>query len=324
MRYRYQHLFVGLLTSFLSSVSVGASEIPVVYGNENLERIATDLHRLEKYVYRTIGADHLNKPKAQTPSAPSALDENASTHQPQADVFQSKFETLSQEIPALVGRIEELEHKNQKLLDNNKTFVDYMTHFKQEMEALKQRNKELEEKITQLAHAPKEMAAALPSEGAQPEEIPSLPPLAVQSEPVVDPIPTLSEPVVLSIDDLEKKAKASLVAARYDDARQLFEELLKRDLSIEQEVATRFYLGEIWLLKKQHGKASEQYLKAYQKDPKGAKAPKNLLKLATSLYALGKKKEACVSLQKLLKEHPKAESTVLSMASEKRVEYCSA
>lgn len=311
MKYRYWFLGTILFYPLLSPADVETIRVPVIDGNNNLERIAADLHRLEKYVYRTVGADHLNKPAHEKAAASVPADQS------QVDVFQSKFETLSQEIPALVGRIEELEHKNQKLLDNNKTFVDYLTRFKEEMAALTKKNQELEEKIAHLSTQPKESAPVK-------EEIPSLPPLTTQSEPAVEPIPSLAEPVVVSTDALEKKAKAALVAARYDDARELFEELLKRDLSIEQEVTTRFYLGEIWLLKKQHGKASEQYLKAYQKDPKGSKAPKNLLKLATSLYALGKKKEACVSLQKLLKDHPKAEGTILSMASEKRVEYCGA
>jgi TolA-binding protein len=195
---------------------------------------------------------------------------------------------LSQELPALVGRVEELEYQNQKL-------VESIAFLKQEMEK-----------------------AAAAKEAAPP------PTVQTGSEPSADPKPEVDDYATLSVEDLEKKAKASLVAAQYDEARLLFERLLTKDLSVEQEISARFYLGEIWFLKKQHGKASDYYLKAYQKDPKGPKAPKSLLKVALSLQSLGKKKEACITLKKLLKDHPKAESTVLAMAKEKKAECCGA
>lgn len=307
MQYWYRWLSI-ILSSFpfLGHPAQEPVKIPVVYGDQNVERMAADLQRLEKFVYRTMGPDRLNHPVQSNPST-----DTQGPSQPQVELFQSKLETLSQELPALIGRLEELEHQSQKLLENNKMFVEYLTHLKQEVETLSLKNKALEEQVAA-------------KEKKENSEIPSLPPLKTEKKPAVEQKPEPKGFSSLSIEELEKKAKAALVSGQHDEAQRLFEALLEKDLSVEQEITIRFYLGEIWFLKKQHGKASDQYLKAYQKDPKGAKAPKSLLKVALSLKALGKKKEACITLKKLLKDHPKAESTVLSMAKEKHLEFCGA
>ena len=132
--------------------------------------------------------------------------------------------------------------------------------------------------------------------------------------------PEQEEEVVLTIEELEKKARASLLAAQYDVAQKILNPF-ERSLTDAQSASTHFYLGEIAQLNKDPAKASGHYLRAFQKAPATDKPPKSLLKLAIALHNLDKQKEACASLDKVLTEYPKADATTLSMTNAKIKEY---
>ena len=170
-------------------------------------------------------------------------------------------------------------------------------------------------------------------------EIATLPPLEETAEPVMGREPTQEKPlgiqealgepssekieeaVNLSTEELDKKARGALLTGQYDVAEKAYGALLEHELPSEQKASTHFYLGEIANVKKDHAKASEHYLKSFQSDPSGSKAPKSLLKLSMKLHALDKKKAACASLGKLLSEYPTADSATRTMAAQKKKEY---
>ncbi|MDJ1407066.1 MAG: tetratricopeptide repeat protein [Candidatus Midichloria sp.] len=56
--------------------------------------------------------------------------------------------------------------------------------------------------------------------------------------------------------------------------------------------------------KQEYDKAAVEYLKGYQVRATSVRAPDNLLKLAESLFKLGKRQECCVTIAKLNKEFP--------------------
>ncbi len=60
--------------------------------------------------------------------------------------------------------------------------------------------------------------------------------------------------------------------------------------------------------------AARIFAEAYQKYPKGAKGPDNLLKLALSLAGLGKKDDACLTLKQLKKQYSSGSVPVLALA----------
>jgi tol-pal system protein YbgF len=75
-----------------------------------------------------------------------------------------------------------------------------------------------------------------------------------------------------------------------------------------------YWMGRIFLVRKDYTEAARIFLDGYQRFPKGAKAADNLLNLAKSLSEIGEKKSACASYRELLKTFPKANSRILSAA----------
>ena len=313
-------LTMGCMTSWADEGE--ETKAPVVYGTQDVGKVASDLQRLEKYVYRAIGPNQLNQAK------PAEIPEDAKgASQAQIDLLMKKHEEVAGAIPTLTSRLEEAEHTVQKLLENNKTFIQYLTHYKKLMAEADAKRQDLEAKVAQLqAGKPSPVSEVpAPEKELSPGEIPSLPPLEMPPSPeapaVVAEEPLAQEEVELTIEELEKKARTSLLTAQYDVAQKTFESMLERQLSDEQAASSHFYLGEIAQLKKDHATASGHYLKSFQKAPNTAKAPKSLLKLAMTLHNLDKKKEACASLGKLLTDYPKADAATLTMANAKKKEY---
>lgn len=77
-----------------------------------------------------------------------------------------------------------------------------------------------------------------------------------------------------------------------------------------------YWLGETYYVRNQFPEATRVFAEAYQKYPKGAKAPDNLLKLGMALAGQGKTKDACVALGQLKKEYPAGAAPVLTRADQ--------
>lgn len=276
-----------VMGGIFTAVMAHAHYVPVTYGEQDVARLATALQRLEKYVYRKLGSTpSSDAAETITPSSSGVV----TIDQAQVITLQEKLETLSQEFPLLLSRLEEAEHKIQTLMAHNEDLINRLAQFEQQ------------------ALPSQEVVS---SESIQPESVPNEPNLSLQENDTNN----------LSVEELEKKARAALFAAQHNEARDLFNKLLMRELTQEKEAMVHFYLGEIAHLQKQYAKAAEHYLLTYQKHPKGPKAPQSLLKLAATLHPLGKKKEACATLQKLLNDYPTAEETTLKLAQQSRREY---
>lgn len=80
----------------------------------------------------------------------------------------------------------------------------------------------------------------------------------------------------------------------------------------------QYWLGETHYVRGAFRAAATVFAKGYQTYPGSAKAPDNLLKLGMSLAAIDKKKSACTTFKRLLKEFPKASRSVRSRARAQR------
>jgi len=83
-----------------------------------------------------------------------------------------------------------------------------------------------------------------------------------------------------------------------------FQSFLKTNPDHQLAGNAYYWLGEIKTMDKQYDQAAVEYMRGYKKNPKGNRAPDNLLKLAISLSKINKRREACISLFKLQKEFP--------------------
>ena len=75
-----------------------------------------------------------------------------------------------------------------------------------------------------------------------------------------------------------------------------------------------YWMGETYYVRKQYSEAARIFLDAYQRFPKGNKAPDNLFKLAKSLSQIGEDKFACTTYVELVKTFPSANQRILSGA----------
>lgn len=122
---------------------------------------------------------------------------------------------------------------------------------------------------------------------------------AVQAEPVA------KEPGILPEGGVKERyafAFGLLRKADYERASKALKEFIEAHGDTALAGNARYWLGETQYVRARYIKAAEIFLEAYQKSPKGAKAPDSLLKLGMSLSALEKKREACAAYGKLKKE----------------------
>ncbi len=94
--------------------------------------------------------------------------------------------------------------------------------------------------------------------------------------------------------------------AEYDQAARAFEEFVEKHPKHDLTSNARYWLGETHYVRKDYRKAAESFLNGYQDDPKGQKAPDNLLKLGMSLGGMQKGEQACTTFDKLLTDFPNA------------------
>jgi tol-pal system protein YbgF len=83
----------------------------------------------------------------------------------------------------------------------------------------------------------------------------------------------------------------------------------------------QYWLGEVYLKRGRNAEAAAAFAEGYKRYPKGAKAPEQLLGLATALSRENQKQNACVALSQLDHDFPHPGSAVKerSMAEKKRL-----
>ncbi|HEC14170.1 MAG TPA: tol-pal system protein YbgF [Rhodospirillales bacterium] len=119
------------------------------------------------------------------------------------------------------------------------------------------------------------------------------------------PEPVAKKPGVLPEGSVKERyafAFGLLRKADYERASEALTEFIEAHGDTALAGNARYWLGETQYVRARYLKAAEIFLEAYQKAPKGAKAPDSLLKLGMSLSALEKKREACSAYGKLKKE----------------------
>jgi tol-pal system protein YbgF len=115
---------------------------------------------------------------------------------------------------------------------------------------------------------------------------------------------TTKETVAKSKDPAQIKkqfdeAYALLQNQNYDQAEEAFSNFVAAYPKSEYTGNAYYWLGETFMLRKRYDKAAVNYIMSFDKFPKNSKADLSMLKLASALKALGKKKEACATLAKL-------------------------
>ncbi|MDC0192667.1 tol-pal system protein YbgF [Alphaproteobacteria bacterium] len=105
---------------------------------------------------------------------------------------------------------------------------------------------------------------------------------------------------------------------RFEEAKASFLVFIEENNDHTLSGTAHYWLGEIYLLKKEYREAALILAEGYQKFPQSIKAPDMLYKLSESLVLIDKKNDACSTLIKLDKEYPdnKLKSKVAKKVSE--------
>ena len=92
---------------------------------------------------------------------------------------------------------------------------------------------------------------------------------------------------------------------QFSDAKKSLQKFIEKYQDDKLVGSAHYWLGEIYLLKKEYREAALTFAEGYQNFPLSFKAPDMLYKLSDSLHSIEKKNEACSTLEKLIKEFPK-------------------
>ena len=98
--------------------------------------------------------------------------------------------------------------------------------------------------------------------------------------------------------------------ARYDEAETAFKAFLGAHGDDDLANNARYWLAETYYVRKRYTESAQAFFEAYQKAPKGPKAPDALLKLGMAMAALDKPTEACATFGKLRKEFTPLKSNI--------------
>lgn len=245
--------------------------------------------------------------------------------------MQVRLQNTDAQIRSLNGQLEKLQFSNQQL--------------QQQMQRLASDNEvrfqQLEKRILMLEEAAK--AAATPAAPAPAATPPATTPPATEATPPAKPEvtpekegdkakETLDAPPKKTNDvlgtlpangksagDPQKDydaAFAALRAAHYDDAEAGFKAFLKTYPKHKLTENAKYWLAESYYARGKYTESAVAFADTYQEFPKGSKAPDNLLKMAMSLGQLGKKPDACSTLDELKKLFPAAPSIIRNRAAQ--------
>ncbi|BBK34340.1 hypothetical protein STHU_49740 [Allostella humosa] len=95
------------------------------------------------------------------------------------------------------------------------------------------------------------------------------------------------------------QAFALLARADYDGAERALKGFLRQHPNDNLAGNAQYWLGETYYVRQDYQNAAIAFGEGFQRYPKNAKSPDNLLKLGMSLAQLNRKPEACAALGRL-------------------------
>jgi len=107
-------------------------------------------------------------------------------------------------------------------------------------------------------------------------------------------------------DELYTSAVQTYEKGNYSTAREKFQELMAKYPKSDKIDNCQFWIGESFYQEKWYEKAILEYQKVIEKYPRGNKIRAALLKQGLSFYNIGDKQNATLVLNELIQKHPKS------------------
>ena len=115
-----------------------------------------------------------------------------------------------------------------------------------------------------------------------------------------------------------QRAFEMLTGQKFNEAKVALLQFIENNENDPLSGSAHYWLGEIYMLKKEFREAALILAEGYQRFPNSIKAPAMLYKLSNSLLKINKKNDACNTLQKLIVEFP--DNKLINQSQEKIVE----
>jgi len=209
----------------------------------------------------------------------------------------AEIEALKENIRALNGRIEELDHllkQRVKTLEESDSKIDgRIVRIEEEVgtyRTYKDRIARLEQYLSLEA---KEKAGTRTPAVAKKDDQKEI-------------------PKEITEDELYTSALQIYDKGNYSTAREKFQELIAKYPESDKADNCQFWIGESFYQEKWYEKAILEYQKVMEKYPKGNKVQAALFKQGLSFYNLGDKQNATLVLNELIQKHPKSNEAIVA------------
>ncbi|MCU0561025.1 MAG: tol-pal system protein YbgF [Desulfobacterales bacterium] len=199
----------------------------------------------------------------------------------QAASTRAQIDEVREEMRALSGRIEELEHALRQ----------------QPRPAGDAADRPREEKLARLEEANAQTAQRL----ARMEQHLKLEPLAAPASKIK---PEVAAPRMATEAELYTKARQSFDQGHMGAARKGFEEFLVSYPSSDNADNAQFWIGETFFQEKSYEKAILEYQKVIEKYPRGNKVPAALLKQGLAFLSLKDRVNSRLIFEELVRKYP--------------------
>lgn len=114
--------------------------------------------------------------------------------------------------------------------------------------------------------------------------------------------------------DLYNHAFRLLNQTKYEEAARAFDEFTRKYPKDPLVGNAYYWTGETYYIRRDYVAAADNFRQGFEALPNGPKAADNLLKLAMSLDALNRGKEACVVLQQITTKYKKGSTSITEKA----------
>lgn len=244
--------------------------------------------------------------------------DNATMPSNVATDFEVRLSRLEAEIQDLTGKYQEASHQVQELqsrLDKMQSDMDY-------------RLSAIEQKTGTGGGPPPSSGSTAnpPAEHASGPTIGSLGTLSPKEAAAAENHPPIQVPPESSGGALPQGSERQqydyafglLRQANYPQAETALKSFIAQHPSGSLSSAARYWLGETYYVRGKYTEAAVAFAEGFQKDPKGSKAPDNLLKLGMSLSALHKTQDACTAFNQFNTQFPNATNALKSKVQQER------
>ena len=267
-----------LIVFFASSVF---SEENLLTIKQQLDRLQREVNDLSKIVFQNEVHTITEKNDNQDSANISAFDMRIYDLENDIKNLNSTFENFVFKIDEIEELVEEIKIK----LDNTVINASNVESMEAETDVLVTEDEKIESKNT-------------------------LGSLKINSEDLSQDSEDIQKTTTLQNIDLDPDEQFQIAfdllrSQQFDKAKEALNEFIDNNSDNNLSGSAHYWLGEIYLLKKDYREAALVLAEGYQKYPNSVKAPDSLYKLSEALSKIDKNFEACNTLNKFNKEHPK-------------------